>query len=237
MVSIDDPEVTVSFDKKRTEAHNRKLKEFAEMKDICSELTHAHREFVRMSRDGVLKKCADDEILFETIERLTADQHHKNASLLEKERTLTQITSDIEQKEMQKKTFIQEIEKLQEEKNKAKEWIESQHKTNKDRLKNLQKARLFFEENLRMEMRKIDDDRLQFVFRSIDPAHPNRPYVITVELSKEGSYQSVSSKPALECLPDLERWLQETNKLAVFLKNAREQFISQARQEGGKYQG
>ncbi|XP_077435860.1 kinetochore protein Spc25 [Vanacampus margaritifer] len=236
MESVDDPEVTINFDKKMTEAHKRILKEFAEMKDIRAELTQTHREFVRMARDEVIKKCADDEILFETIERLTTDQHHKNESLLEKQHALTEVASNSEQKEIQKNTFIREMEKLQEEKDKAKELIESQNKTNKDRLKNLQKARFIFEENLRMEMRKIDDDRLQFVFRSIDAAHPDRPYVITIELSKEGSYQSVSSKPALEGLPDLERRLQETNKLAVFLKKAREQFISQARQEGVKNQ-
>uniref|UniRef100_A0A3Q2XLZ6 Kinetochore protein SPC25 n=1 Tax=Hippocampus comes TaxID=109280 RepID=A0A3Q2XLZ6_HIPCM len=235
MVSITDVSSTAVFAKERTEAQNRALKAIAELKDIYAELSHSHRQFLKLSRDECMKKFADDEILFETIEALKKGEFLSESSQ-EKQRIIAEITSEIEQKEMEKKSLIREFEKLQEEKNKTKERLESQYKANKDRLKNLQKARLIFEDNLGMEIRKIEG-KLQFVFRSIDPDDRNSPYIITMELTKDGSYQTVSSKPTLECLPDLERKLQETKKIAVFLKNVRKQFISQACQEGMKKQG
>ncbi|XP_061547815.1 kinetochore protein Spc25 [Phycodurus eques] len=226
MTSIADINITVIFEKQRTEKHNRVLKAFAEHNDIIAELSHCHKQFVKLSRDGGLKNCADDEILFETAERFKKDLQHMNAFSQEKRRTIAEIKSNPAQKE--KQTILQEIEDLKEEQSVRRELIESQYKANKDRLKNLKKARLIFQDYLGLEIRKINDEKLQFVFRCIDRPDLNRPYVITMGLKNDRSYQIVSSQPALKCLPDLEKWLQETNNLPVFLKNVRLQFIAQA---------
>ncbi|XP_051937523.1 kinetochore protein Spc25 [Hippocampus zosterae] len=169
MVSITEVNSTVVFAKGRSEAQNRALKAIAELKDIYAELSHSHRQFLKLSRDECMKKFADDEILFESIEAFKKDQQRKKESSQEKLRIIAEITSEIEQKEMEKKSLIREFEKLQEEKNKTKERLQSQYKANKDRLKNLQKSRLIFEDNLGMEIRKIEGkaDLLLLISHSI----------------------------------------------------------------------
>ncbi|XP_049583884.1 kinetochore protein Spc25 [Syngnathus scovelli] len=237
MAPITDGNIVSIFAKERTEAHNRALKAIAELTDISAELSYFHRQFLKLVPDTVIKKFADDEVLFETIETYKKDQRHQNESSQQKQHSITKISSEIYQKEMQKMTLMQEIEKSQEERNKTKKLLESQHKENKDKLKKLQKARGTFEDNLKMAIRKIDADKLQFVFQSIDPADQNSPYTITMQFTKDGSYHTVSSKPLLECLPELMGKLQETKKISVFLKNVRKQFISHASQQGTQKRG
>ncbi|XP_061698404.1 kinetochore protein Spc25 [Syngnathoides biaculeatus] len=226
MTSIADSNIAVIFEERRTEKHSRVLKAFAEHKDVIAELSHCYKQFIKLSREGGLKKSVDDEILFETAERFKKDLQHMNAISQEKKRTISEIKSNPAHQE--KQTILQEIECFKKEQAQRREIIESQYKANKDRLKNLKKARVIFQEYLGLEIRKIHDEKLQFVFRCINKTDLDRPYVITMGLKNDRSYQIMSSLPPLECLPDLERRLQETNNLAVFLKNVRLQFIAQA---------
>ncbi|KAM7407489.1 hypothetical protein PAMA_003287 [Pampus argenteus] len=174
-------------------------------------------------------------MLFDTIQTFKRDLQQKSASLKEKRHTVSEMISEIQQKEVQKENIIQKIENLKEEQAKRKELIKSQNKANKDRLRNLQKARLVFQDHLGMEIRTIQGktqlvkgEKLQFVFRHIDTADPDSAYIITMGI-KDGLYQIVSSEPSLKCLAVLEKQLQETNNLPAFLANVRKEFISQAR--------
>lgn len=109
------------------------------------------------------------------------DLQQKNTAMEEKQYAISEMESEIEQKELHKDDIIQKIEKLKEEQAKRKEckfmqieslqlqglicdcsvWalffsvIVSQNKANKDRLRNLQKARLVFQDHLGMEIRTI----------------------------------------------------------------------------------
>lgn len=203
---------------------------------MATDLCQSHRQFVKSAHDTCLKKCKDDELLFETIQTFKRDLVKKNPSLKGKRHAISEMISEIQQKEMQKDDIKQKIEKLQEEQAKRKELILSQNKANKDRLRNLQKARGVFQDHLGMEMRTIlgqtqlvKGEKLQFVFRNINPSDQDSAYVVTMGIKEDGSYQIMSSDPALECLPVLESLLQETNNLAAFLANVRKEFISQAR--------
>ncbi|XP_051261028.1 kinetochore protein Spc25 [Dicentrarchus labrax] len=236
MTSITDPNVSDRFTSAMEEIHNKQLKAYGEITDATTELCQSHRQFVKSALDTCLKKCKDDEMLFETIQAFKRDLEQKSASLKEKRHAITDMISEIEQKEMQKDDIIQKIEKLKEEQVKRKELIESQNKANKDRLRNLQKARLVFQDHLGMEIRTIlsktqsaNGEKLQFVFRNINPLDQDSAYVVTMGIKEDGSYQIVSSDPMLECLPVLESRLQETNNLPAFLANIRKEFISQAR--------
>ncbi|XP_035533235.1 kinetochore protein Spc25 [Morone saxatilis] len=236
MTSITDPNVSDRFTSAMEEIHNKQLKAYGEITDATTELCQSHRQFVKSALDTCLKKCKDDEMLFETIQTFKRDLELKSAALKEKRHAITDVISEIEQKEMQKDDIIQKIEKLKEEQVKRKELIESQNKANKDRLRNLQKARLVFQDHLGMEIRTIlgktqsaNGEKLQFVFRNINPSDQDSAYVVTMGIKEDGSYQIVSSDPVLECLPVLESRLQETNNLPAFLANIRKEFISQAR--------
>ncbi|KAI3356223.1 hypothetical protein L3Q82_017466 [Scortum barcoo] len=218
------------------EIHNKQLKTYGEIIDATTELCQSHRQFVKSALDTCLKKCKDDEMLFETIQAFKRDLEQKNMLLKEKRHAISDMISAIQQKEVQKDDIIQKIEKLKDEQAKRKELIESQNKANKDRLRNLQKARLVFQDHLGMEIRTIlgktqlvKGEKLQFVFRNINPSNQDSAYIVTMGIKEDGSYQIVSSDPVLKCLPVLESRLQETNNLPAFLANVRKEFISLAR--------
>ncbi|XP_068428946.1 kinetochore protein Spc25 [Clinocottus analis] len=236
MASITDPNMSDGFTSAMKEIHNKQLQTYEEMIDMMTDLYQSHRQFVKSAHDACLKKCKDDEMLFETIQTFKRDAVKKNTSLKGKRHAISEMISEIQQKEMQKDDIKEKIEKLQEEQAKRKELILSQNKANKDRLRNLQKARGVFQDHLGMEIRTIlgktqlvKGEKLQFVFRNINPSDQDSAYVVTMGIKEDGSYQIVSSDPALECLPVLESLLQETNNLASFLANVRKEFISQAR--------
>ncbi|XP_054644465.1 kinetochore protein Spc25 [Dunckerocampus dactyliophorus] len=236
MTSITDKNIIDGFANAMEEIHNKQLKAYAEITEATTQRSQSHRQFVKSALDTCLEKCENDEMLFDSIEVFKKDLQHKNASLKDKQHAIAEMTSDIEQKEIQKGMIIQKIEKLKEEQAQQKEFIESQYKANKNRLKNLQKARHVFQDHLGMEIRTIcgtehqlSGKRFQFVFRNINPADLNSAYIITMRITEDGAYQAVSSDPTLECLPALERRLQETNNLPVFLTNVRKEFISQVR--------
>ncbi|XP_070832120.1 kinetochore protein Spc25 [Chaetodon trifascialis] len=236
MTSITDPSLSDSFTTAMEEIQNKQRKACEELMDATKEACQSHRQYVKSALDTCLKKCKDDEMVFETIQTFRRDLEQRNASLKEKHGAISAVMSEIQQKELQKADIIQKIEKLNEEQAKRKELIESQNKANKDRLRNLQKARLVFQEHLGMEIRTIHGktqlvkgEKLQFVFRNISPSDQDSPYVVTMGINEDRTYQIVSSDPVIECLPVLERRLQETNNLAAFLANVRKEFISKAR--------
>ncbi|XP_023132406.2 kinetochore protein Spc25 [Amphiprion ocellaris] len=236
MMSINDPNMSDKFTSTLEEIHSKHLETYAKVIDTTAELSHSHIQFVKSALDTSLKKCKDDEMVFDTIQTFRKDLEQKNVSLKGKRHAISEMISEIQEKEMQKEDIIQKIEKLKEEQAKRTELIESQNKANKDRLRNLQKARGVFHDHLGMEIRtilgKTEQDKgkkLQFVFRNINPSNQDSAYVITMGIKENGSYQIVSSDPTLECLPVLESQLQETNNLPAFLAKVRKEFISQAR--------
>ncbi|XP_034042982.1 kinetochore protein Spc25 [Thalassophryne amazonica] len=236
MMSVTDPNMGNRFASDMEESHTKHLKTYGEIFDTTAELCQAHKQFVKSALDTCLKKCKDDEMLFETIQVYKKDLELKNTSFKEKRHTISEVISEIQQKDLQKGDIIQKIEKLRDEQAKRKELIEVKHKANKGRLKNLQKARLIFQDHLGLEIRTIRDksqlhqgEKLQFVFRNINPADEDCAYVVMMGIKEDRSYQIMSSDPELECLQELEKHLMETNNLAAFLVNVRKEFISQVR--------
>lgn len=71
MVSITDVNSTAVFAKERTEAHNRALEAIAELKDIYAELSHSHRQFLKLSR-GMVGECpaANARLLVVRVKRM-----------------------------------------------------------------------------------------------------------------------------------------------------------------------
>ncbi|XP_013856929.1 kinetochore protein Spc25 [Austrofundulus limnaeus] len=235
MTSITDPNLSDSFTSAMEEIHKKHLKMCSDIIDRTAEVAQSRRQFVKTAHDSCLKKWKDDEKLFETIQEFKIDLGKKSEILKEKRRAISEVMAEVQEKEMQKNDIIQKIQKLTEEQTRRKELIESQNKANKNRLRNLQKARLVFQDHLGLEIRTVIDktelvksEKLQFVFRNINPSDQNNAYVITMGIKEDRSYQIVSSDPVLDCLPVLENRLQETNNLPAFLANVRKEFISKA---------
>ncbi|XP_020784632.1 kinetochore protein Spc25 [Boleophthalmus pectinirostris] len=236
MMSITDPGTSEYFAKAMEEIHSQHLKALGKITDMTTELSQTHKQFIKSAQDTCIKKCKDDEMLFDTIESFKKDLEQKGKLLKDKRLVISEVMSEIEQKDMKKEEIIHKIEKLKEEQAKRRDVIDAQNKANKKRLKNLQKARYMFQEHLGLEIRAImgkaevsRGEKLQFIFRNINRADLTSTYIVTMGINAEGAYQVVSSDPALDCLPDLEKRLQETNNLAAFLANIRKEFVSLAR--------
>ncbi|KAG7227545.1 hypothetical protein INR49_005360, partial [Caranx melampygus] len=192
MTSITDPNMSVRFTSAMEEIHNKQLKTFGEIMDTTTELCQSHRQFVKTALDACLKKSKDDEILFETMQTFKRDLEHKNASLKEKQHAISEVLSEIQQKELQKDDIIQKIERLKEDQAKRKELIRSQNKANKDRLRNLQKARVVFQDHLGLEIRTIlsktqleKGEKLQLIFRNINLQTWTAPMLLRWGLRKD----------------------------------------------------
>ncbi|XP_077473178.1 kinetochore protein Spc25 [Stigmatopora argus] len=223
MTSIKDFNTTLSFAKTRDDAYISAMKDYKE--DVTQQI-HFHKQFLKLSREECYKISADRDVRIENIGVVKKVLQQNNGLEQELQRNTTDIVLELKQKQMKKKMIIQKIEKLNEQAN-SKELMKSQYKENKDRLKNLHHIRVFSQDQLQMELRTINDGKFQFVFRELGPDN-NSPFVITMGI-RNRLYQIVSCEPSIECLPDLERRLQETNNLAVFLSNVRLQFVSRAR--------
>ncbi|MED6262529.1 hypothetical protein ATANTOWER_021127 [Ataeniobius toweri] len=157
MPSITDPNLSDRFTSAMEEIHNKHLKAYADIIDTTAELSHNHREFLKSALEACLKKCKDDEKLFETIQEYKRDLEQKKKALKETRDALSEMMSEVQEKEMQKEDIIQKIQNLKEEQMKREEFIKSQNRANKDRLRNLQKARLVFQDHLGLEIRTIMD--------------------------------------------------------------------------------
>ncbi|KAM3861970.1 kinetochore protein Spc25 [Diretmus argenteus] len=229
MTSITDLNFGDGFATAMAEREKSLAQSFGEIINTTAELCQSHKQFMKSAVDTCSKKCKDDETLFETIQTYKGDFEQKKVSTQEKRSAVSEVLSEIEQKEAQKDNICQEIERLREEQTKRKEFVVSQHKANKDRLRNLNKAKQVFQDRLGLEIRKIHGEKLQFIFRNIKPADQDSAYTFTMGLKEDGVYQIVSSAPALESLPGLEKRLQETNNFSAFLANVRKEFVSQAR--------
>lgn len=230
MASIKDPHATDWFGSAMEEMRTKLLVQaFGEITETTVELSHAHKQFMRSAVDTCSKKCKDDEALFDMIQTYEKDIEQINVSTKEKMTAISGRLSEIEFQEAQKGNMSQEMVKLREENIKKRDLLLSQHKANKDRLKNLNKAKRVFEDRLGLEIRKIYGEKLQFIFQNIDPVNQDRVFTFIMGIKDNGSYQIFSSEPALERMSFLESRLQETNNISAFLANIRKEFVAQAR--------
>ncbi|XP_056145677.1 kinetochore protein Spc25 [Lampris incognitus] len=229
MASIKDSNVCELFSKSMEETHNKLVVTTSgEITEACLELYHSSKQILKSAFDTCSKKFKDDEKMFETVQAYRRELEHMAVSVKQKQDSISETLSDIKQKEERKNDLSQKIQRLGEEQARKKKLMESQKKVNKEKLKNLNRAKEVFQEHLGLEIRKIRGEKLQFIFRNINPAEDYASTFI-MGIQADGIYQILSSDPPIECLPALEKRLQETNNFSAFLANVRKEFVCQAR--------
>ncbi|XP_046701265.1 kinetochore protein Spc25 isoform X2 [Silurus meridionalis] len=228
MASIKDLEVGEKFSSKLEEIRIKLLSQA--MGEVLNEATvefcQAHKQYMKSVLDTCAKKCREDETMFETIHAYTEELKRQKSIMMERNGERPEIVGSIEDKESHKELLIEKIEKLKQEQAKNRELIHSQNKANKDRLKNLNKIKEIFQEHLSLEIRKIQGEKLQFIFRNINHKSPQSAYTFLLRINEDGVYQIVSCDPPLVQMDHLERRLQETNNLSAFLANVRKEFVA-----------
>ncbi|KAK1166103.1 kinetochore protein Spc25-like [Acipenser oxyrinchus oxyrinchus] len=193
-----------------------------------TERKQAHKDAIKSYTDTCSKKYKEDELLFENFQTCRNDIEHQNVLVKEKMNEMSRILLDMQDKEKQKDDLITSIQQLREEQARKKDLMIAQNKANKDRLKTLQKSAETFEIRLRLEIRKPQGkpEQLQFVFRNINHKDLECPYTFILWLNAEGEYTVISCDPPLECMPQLEKKVRETNNFSAFLANVRKEFAA-----------
>lgn len=228
MASIRDYNVVEQFNSRLEEIRFKLLDQAMGevLNDTAMELCQQHRHYMKSVMDTCIKKCKEDESMFETIHAYKEDLKERTAVLKEKQTEHLEVVSEIEDKGHHKELLIQRIEKLKKDQAKNRELIQSQNKANKDRLKKLNICKDVFQKHLSLEIRKIQGEKLQFVFRNISRKDPDIVHTFLLRLDAEGVYHIISCDPPLEKMAHLELRLQETNNFPAFLANVRKEFVA-----------
>lgn len=77
-----------------------------------------------------------------------------------------------------------------------------------------------FKEHLGLEIRTLKGNRMQFVFKNLDPSSPDSIGSIIIRL-EDRIYSVTESMPPLDNLSELEKTLNATNNLAGFVQSSR----------------
>ncbi|KAI2660892.1 Kinetochore protein Spc25 [Labeo rohita] len=228
MASIRDYNAVEHFNRRLEEMRSKLLDQALgeELNDRVAQLCQEHRQYMKSVLDTCVKKCKEDETMFDMIQTYKEDLKENTSLLKEKSAEHIEVVSEIEDKEHHKALLFQRIEKLKKDQAKNRELIQSQNKANKDRLKKLNKCKDIFQKHLSLEIRKIQGEKLQFVFRNISRKDPDMVHMFLLQLDAEGVYHIMSCDPPLEKMAHLERRLQETNNFSAFLANVRREFVA-----------
>ncbi|KAK9969019.1 hypothetical protein ABG768_027230 [Culter alburnus] len=228
MASIRDYNVVEQFNSRLEEIRTKLLDQAMGevLNDTAAELCQEHRHYMKSVLDTCFKKCKEDETMFDMIHAYKQDLKEKTSSLKKKSAERLEVVSEIEDKEHHKALLFQRIEKLKKDQARNRELIQSQNKANKDRLKKLNKCKDVFQKHLSLEIRKIQGEKLQFVFRNISRKDPDMVHMFLLQLDAEGVYHIISCDPPLEKMAHLEHRLQETNNFSAFLAHVRREFVA-----------
>ncbi|XP_069494062.1 kinetochore protein Spc25 [Ambystoma mexicanum] len=149
-----------------------------------------------------------------------------NKRIKEKQAALLETISKLQRDEAHRATLAKDITALKEDLAKKKEIILANKRANKDRLKELHKSATIFKERLGLEIRKVNGDRLQFVFRYINPKDLELPYTFLLHINEQGDYEVSHCDPPLECVSEFQQKVRETNNFPVLLANFRKAFAA-----------
>ncbi|NXR41045.1 SPC25 protein, partial [Zosterops hypoxanthus] len=189
------------------------------LRDLCKETIEALSE--KWS-----KKLKEEDLMIDKIREYNNEILQQNKYIAEKEEQLTEIKAKINQEEEEQKNLNDSIQKLKEELRKKMEIKSSKNKAAKEKVEQVSKIKALFEEHLALEIRRIHDEQLQFIFRHIDHKDPDKPYIFTLSINEQGDYEVTSCTPPLDCIAELQLKLRETNNFSAFVANVRKAFTA-----------
>ncbi|NWX28431.1 SPC25 protein, partial [Notiomystis cincta] len=172
------------------------------------------------------KKLKEEDLMIDKIQEYNNEILEQSKYVAEKEEQLTEVKSNLSQEEEQQKNLTDSIQKLKEELMKKMEIKSSKNKATKEKVEQVSKIKSLFQEHLGLEMRRIHDEQLQFIFRHIDHKDPDKPYVCTLSINEQGDYEVTSCTPPLDSIAELQLKLRETNNFSAFIANIRKAFTA-----------
>ncbi|NXI44932.1 SPC25 protein, partial [Galbula dea] len=184
------------------------------------------KESIKVLTEKWSKKLKEGDLMIDKIHEYSDEILQKSQRISENQERLTVIRSNLNEEKEQKEDLTNTIRELKEELMKKKEIISSKNKAAKERVERLCKSKELFEERLGLEIRRIHNEQLQFIFRHIDHKDPDKPYVFTLSINKQGDYEVTSCTPALDCIAEFQLKVRETNNFSAFVANIRKAFTA-----------
>ncbi|NXY40697.1 SPC25 protein, partial [Ceuthmochares aereus] len=184
------------------------------------------KESIKTLSEKWSKKLKEGDMMIDKIQQYNSEILQQSQRISENQEHFTEIKSNLNQQEEQKKDLTESIQELKEELMKKKEIISSKSKAAKERLEQLCKSKLLFEERLGLEIRRIPNEQLQFIFRHIDHKDPDKPYTFTLSINEQGDYEVTSCTPPLDCIAEFQLKVRETNNFSAFVANIRKAFTA-----------
>ncbi|NWS86114.1 SPC25 protein, partial [Toxostoma redivivum] len=189
------------------------------LRDLCKETIEALSE--KWS-----KKLKEEDLMIDKIQEYNNEILQQSKYIAEKEEQLTEIKSKLNQEEEQQQNLTDIIQDLKEELMRKMEVKSSKNKAAKEKMEQVSKITTLFKEHLGLEIRRIHDEQLQFIFRHIDHKDPDKPYLCTLSINEKGDYEVTSCTPPLDCIAELQLKLRETNNFSAFVANIRKAFTA-----------
>ncbi|KAJ5078515.1 kinetochore protein spc25 [Anaeramoeba ignava] len=216
--------------------------QFEELKETISKTKEKFDNYITLEKKQLEKLQNQTQEIPKTLqkkeEEITQQQNEikeiQNQYLL-KQKQMENETNRIEQKikELEQKNqkkqdkFIQinqEIEQFQQQIDNQKKIIE-QKKQNLDHfISKMNKEIELYTNYLGLEFERVQNDRLRFIFRKIDPKDHNKTFSFTVYIDQYSQYKVEECTPLVDNLKPLISNLNKTNDLSKFTKEIRKKF-------------
>ncbi|XP_044128560.1 kinetochore protein Spc25 isoform X1 [Bufo gargarizans] len=193
---------------------------------MLQEIKDSYKKSLQNLADSWAKKCREGETMVEKVLEFRDAIEHQNKRIEEKQDTILREIAKVKENEKMNAELSEHIQGLREELARKRELALASKKANKDKLKELHKSATLFKERLGLEIRKVQGDRLQFIFRCINPKDLEEPYSCIIYFNKEGEYQLTGCDPPLECIAEYERKVRETKNFSALLANLRKSFAA-----------
>ncbi|XP_005049440.1 PREDICTED: kinetochore protein Spc25 [Ficedula albicollis] len=203
-----------------------KISHGTEQSNQTSALRDLYKETVEALSEKWSKKLKEEDLTKDKIREYKNEILQQSKYVAEKEEQLTEIKSKLNQEEEQQQNLTDIIQGLKEELRKKMEIKSSKNKAAKEKVEQVSKITTLFKEHLGLEMRRIHDEQLQFIFRHIDHKDPDKPYICTLHINEQGDYEVTSCTPPLDCIAELQLKLRETNNFSAFVANIRKAFTA-----------
>ncbi|XP_068936701.1 kinetochore protein Spc25 isoform X2 [Petaurus breviceps papuanus] len=191
-------------------------------------LRDTYKDSIEALTERLSIKIKEEDQMVEAFLEFRNKIHIHNMLIQEKQDHLSKLVDSIQDKKWEVEKLQKSIQDLKESLDKKKEIISAAKKANKEKLKMLQKSYDLYKDCLGLEIRKIYGEKLQFIFRSIDPKAPEKPFTFSLRINEERDYEISDSAPHLECLAEFQEKIRKSNNFSAFLANVRKAFIALA---------
>ncbi|XP_067843439.1 kinetochore protein Spc25 [Heptranchias perlo] len=185
-----------------------------------------YRESLKVTRVRCIKIYEEKKQMCEKVQLTRKVIAEQTAFIENTQADLQSANKSFENNERQKQEVMEKIKKLKEGLFKKQELISTQKQENKAKLKELNTSAEMFKKRMGLEIRRVQGEQLQFIFKCISHRNPEQPFTFLLKFNEEGNYEVTSCEPPLECMPLLQEKLKETNNFSAFLANVRKAFTT-----------